>query len=253
MPRFVLNVDGSMEFEGQLELDGDTQYYFVLHDPYSYYKEIRTCAPCPEVLTIGEIDNNLNSYKFTLTEPWQRFWFALFTRAAYNRMPEELNEAELKYMVQRWSKLTWTREAFTNGNGDGTNHNYINGTCPDKPDMAMDKIRFTGGASVTGIEKVNSTGKGVLEVRTFDGNASPPDPRTIDMDIDPRVFFATIIQADGRVTRFPMLDGSMAPTPLLRNDVPVPIISTVPVYYPTQFLKKLPLGSTKPNPYILSL
>ncbi len=245
MAKFTLNIEGEQLIYGEL---AEQQLYFVLHD--IQLGAVRTCAPCPEVFTLGELRDTDNSYKYFLNEKWQRFLFGLFVKVAYQRRPEELNEAEYDYMVRKWTNLMSSNKAFTNGTGSWSHHNYIANTNVDALDMAYDKIRTSGGASMMGEKVYNNFGIPNLKVEYFDGKIDPPDYFTIDPYADPRVFFCTNVAGDGTVSRFPQLNGVDAPTPLLGHDVPLAIISEYPVYYLMSRLKKLPLDSSKPSPYI---
>jgi hypothetical protein len=247
MPNFTLKIDGEEPIYGFLQ-PIEQQLYFVLHD--IQMGSIRTCAPCPEVFNLGEPLDNNDSYKFFLTREWQDFLFALFVKVAYNKKRSQLTEEEFEYLAQKWTNLMASNKAFTNGNGSWTRRNYILNTNIGEPDMAYDKIRTSGGASITGKEEENILHQKILRVNAFDGRLPPPHIDSIDPYTDTRVFFCTNIEADGTVSRFPQLSGVGAPTPLLSHDVPLAIISENPIFYPMSKLKKLPLGSNKPSPYI---
>lgn len=248
MPRFILSIEEHEPVYGEMEFTQAPRYYRVLHD-FELRTGIRNCAPCPEVITLGLANNYKFSYKYSLNIQWQWFSFSLFATSAYNKAISLLTKEEFDFLVSRWSALYAGDIAFTNGSGTDKYRNYILDTNQGKPDFAYDKIRACGGAYLTGEDWINGQGEAVLRVDTFDGNGNPPDISTINLYNDSRIFFADIIGDKGNVYRFPHLEGTGSPTPLVNHDVPVPIISAEPVFYPMRLLEKLPLGSVKKLPY----
>lgn len=246
MPKFTLSVEGESTVTGDINLTTIPQYYRVLHD--KELGQIRSCAPCPEVFNLGSSVDNNSSYRYSLGQAWQIFSFGIFVKVGYNKRLNELTKEEFWYMAGKWSAVYYSWIAFcNNNNGSEVCHNYIMGTHPDKPDMAYDKIRVCGGAAITGEEELNSSGKAVLRVDTFNGLYGPPSIESINPFADSRIFFASQVNPDGHITRFPQLSGIGSPTPIVCKDVPVPMIADEPVYYPMWKLKKLPLGSKIPS------
>lgn len=140
-----------------------------------------------------------------------------------------------------WRKLLYNERAFTNENGfedpDDPRIDYVNGLAIGAPEPKIEAL-LIGGMVVTGVE-TTYRGERALQVNVLDGNA--PVPSKEWMWAHPEYMGEAVsVRSDGRVQSF-----SLTPFPEL-----VPLIAiNLPVYYPLDFLEKLPLGSPVPSPY----
>lgn len=140
-----------------------------------------------------------------------------------------------------WRKLLTNERFATNGNGFGDPEDprvdFVNGLNIGADEPKIEAL-FCGGACVTGVETVYR-GELALQVNVLNGNDPVP---TVDwMWAHPEYMFEAVsVRPDGRVQSF-----SLTPFAEL-----VPLIAQdLPVYYPLEFLEKLPLGSPRPSPY----
>lgn len=207
-------------------------YYQALHDfelpdkyideDYSQTKRIRLAAFETSNAGVPEVFR-LEQFHFTnLTEPLQRLWFGLNPGMTLNA----------------WGALTNGTLAFTNDHGTDQFRDYIRGQNMNK---GLPKIAtlICGGDVYTGVEVGN-----MLRVNTIIPSIRIPTPE--EARARRLCFRATIIQKDGEVIRFPQMRNVIPP------DVWIPLISSFPVYYPLDKLRRLPAGTdpNKVDPYV---
>jgi hypothetical protein len=212
----------------------------------------RSGMPC--VFRCGELIDNDYGHYVELTKEWQFFWFDLCCKSYYGKYHEELTSAQYSWLAQKWTAVGGDDKAFTNQHGLDYFRNYVLNTGIGKQNPAIYTL-ICGGASTKPLSIVkNNRGMLMAEIPSFDGTKPPPDVRTIDIKTDPRIFMANSITSkeiivDGRKTYainpFPQFQKNYAP-----QDVPVPLVSNEPIYYPVKYLVKWE-GNVKFNPYNL--
>jgi hypothetical protein len=213
-----------------------------------YSGGVRTVAPDPCVFRCGELENNLNGHYAALTREWQFFWFELCCKACFGRNSRNISKKHFNWLARRWTMVGATTTAFTNGHGLDHFRNYVLNSNLELEDPKIYTL-VCGGATLTGTIVKNSNGIEMLQVDHFDGTKPPPPVETIDLDTDPRVFFATIITArrvkdrnnrEGfKVIRFPQFK---------EKNTPVPLIANTDIYYPLSDLEEI-LTGIKPSAY----
>lgn len=198
------------------------QLYRVMHDmELGGVREIviQRGVPLPEVYP-------LFPNQFTkLNRNWQLLWKAINPQLS----------------GEEWRKLLYNERAFTNEHGfedpDTDRVDFVNGYNIGAEEPAIEAL-LCGGACITGNETIYK-GERALEVNVLNGN--DPAPSVEWMWAHPEYMFEAVsVRTDGRVQSF-----SLTPYPEL-----VPITANLlPVYYPLDFLEKLPIGSPRPSPY----
>lgn len=139
-----------------------------------------------------------------------------------------------------WRRLLTNERAFTNENGfeaDPPRVDYVNGRDIGAEEPKIEAL-LCGGAVITGVETVYK-GERVLQVNTLNINEPPPTPQWM-LQHPEFMMQAVSVRPDGRVQSF-----SLTPHP---EYVPL-VAKTLPVYYPLDFLEKLPKGAPVPSPY----
>jgi hypothetical protein len=218
------------------------QLYQFLHDweiP-GQIGTVRSCAGCPEVFNLGKLINNNYSHLVPLNRERQFFSFGLMSKALYKKEYSQLTRGEYDLLARAWEGVFSDTLAFSNGTGANSRGSYIRGDPPVDKDISYDKVRTCGGNTHHGLREVrNWLGRWMVEIETF--NEPLPPVRDILLT-DHRIFWATNVYRVGKVGMFGHL-GS--------NGVPLPLFSSEPVYYPLSALRKLPLGSPVPSPYVV--
>lgn len=193
---------------------------------------------CPEVWEVppGQFS--------TLTEPWQRAWFA-----ANSRDPEHPTEKELQAWAA-YTKGTYPPVAFTDFNGTDTLRDHIRNLNTDKTDP---KIRLTacGGMVVTGKPYWHYNQQGIpveerLAVECMDW-AAGPDPRITPKDYPWFWPDATMLVVGKALANpFPQLGGRLTGIP-----VRYPFMGKMSLkpYIPMWKLFKVRDDEEIPNPY----
>jgi len=187
----------------------------------------------PEVYRCGEAENHENHHFVQLTKEWQFFWFDIMSKVYFGKYHGELTKTQYAWLSSRWTAIGGNKRAFTNGHGTDVYRNYVADTNRDTKTLPAIATLVCGGHCFT--EKrivINSAGEEMLELPSFDGKASPPDVRTIDVKNDPRIFIAV------NITNTKILTGGFAITPFpqlevangSKTDVPIIFVSYFPVY-----------------------
>ena len=218
--------------------------YFVLRDwERADFTGTITRPNLPMVFRCGELDNSSNGHYSDLNSEWQFFLMDLLSLSYYGKPHTKLTKLERAYMAKRTTAVYASARAFSNNKGLDLFRNYLLG---ERLTEGLPSIYtlVCGGASLAGEKKINTKGVSMLKVDYFDGNGSPPPIETININTDPRIFFATTITSTIKnegyaVYRFPNLDG---------KDVPIPIIASQPIYYPLAYTKLL-IDGKKGYPY----
>lgn len=140
-----------------------------------------------------------------------------------------------------WRKLLGNERAFCNDQGfekDGDPRvDYVNGLAVGAEEPKIEAL-LLGGMVVTGVETVYR-GEMALQVDVLDGNQPPPSVNWMRQHPE-FMGQAVSVRPDGRVQSF-----SLTPYPEY-----VPLIAhDLPVYYPLDFLEKLPKGAPVPSPF----
>ena len=209
--------------------------------------ERRHAVPC--VFRLGDIEYIDGHYTY-LNKEWQFFTFDLMCLSYYGKPHGALSDVEYKWIANRWANVYHGTTAFTNRQGTNTNRDYVNDRNQDAEKGIGIYTLVCGGASLSGLVVTNSKRKQMLKVDAFDGTKPPPDVMTINVNTDPRIFFATII-SDTRINsgyrtyRFSQLQN---PTSGRVYDLPIPIIVSKPSYYPMDDLR-IVVDGIKPSPY----
>jgi hypothetical protein len=222
-------------------------YYFVLRDwERADFKGTITRPDLPMVFRCGELDNPQNHYFSALTSAWQFFSFNLFSLVFYGMTWEKLADVEYNWLAQKWASTFADATAFANNHGVDIYRNFITRKAIDQnkdKDLPAIATIICGGASLQGEVVLDSKGKKMLKVRHFDANQLPPSIDTINIETDPRIFFATTVTGseppDVGCNRFPQLRP---------KDTPIPLIAMSDIYYPINDLRFV-VGNTKPKPY----
>jgi hypothetical protein len=197
---------------------------------------------------LPETEKLIVSDYLTLTEPWQRFWYALLKYYSAGTM----TEAALK---KAWANLTADDRAFTNQRGSTTLRDYINNTNADKPPMRKEGVTTCGNVVKAAGEAVVKGGKLCLPVACIDYNLPPPVVADV---VDKRylIHFATICRPElvGPVREgAPNGEFQVNPFPQLGGlDVPVPMIAKGGVNWIDVIrLRRIGEGEQyPPNPYV---
>lgn len=185
-----------------------------------------------------------------LTRELQFFSFDLMALVVYGKVHSQLTKAEYDDLANRWSGIMGDTTAFTNGTASRNNH--ITGEVEaGYKDIAFDKRRTCGLATHTGTVIKNDLGREMVALDYFDITKPLQPVETIDPLGDYRVFIANIITTTKvpggyKVNRFPQLS-----TPAANKyfDVPIPLFSASPIYYPRDRVRELPPGTPDPSPY----
>lgn len=248
-PSSVL-IEGKRYIQKQNPLIG---YHFTLRDweRDDFTGEImRPNLPC--VFRCGEIENTLNGHYTPLNEEWQFFMLNLLSLSFYMATWNNLTIPEYDWLADRYKGLYADNTAFTNKHGTTTHRNYVTRKADDMNKDAEDMKIYTlicGGASLRGSLAVNSKGEKIIKVDCFDGNQPPPNINTINIHTDERIFFATTItntpSGEGyKVNKFPYLKDATGYV----YDCPIPLIASMPIYYPIKDLSFY-TGAVKKRPY----
>jgi hypothetical protein len=195
---------------------------------------IRWVAPDPAVELTGGIDR----YKETMrrspfTEPWQWFAVDLLSLAMYNKLHKDLSKTERSFIISRFKGMYAGNAFITNAAGVDRYSCYPCGGTDAKrgsdpkidPLLCVHKPGSTRGIQVLEVRK-NAKGVSMARINGFRHNSTPPKP---DLG-DPRVGWATIIEASGKISNFGHLGG---------RPVPYPIIQFEPCWYPMRGLARI--------------
>ena len=237
-----------------VEVPSSTEgYWFALHDWQFPPFQLRYIAPqmsgTPQVQRVGDIENPQNGHYTRLTKEWQWFWFDLACKAVFGVYHQSLSKEDFNWLSQRWTAVGSSDKAFNNKQGLDDYHNYVRDERRDKKDPAIYSL-ICGGAALRGVRVENSRGEWMIRLESFDGTKPPPPVESIDLARDPRIFFANNISRtrirDGyRVFRFSQFS---KPEINMYRDVPVPLITSKPVYYYAERMRWVE-GRNKPSPY----
>jgi len=167
---------------------------------------IRSAAPAPAVWPVHG-----SAFKMDLAV--QLFAADLLSFARFGVAFSRLTNTDTDYIIRAFTSLYASDRAFTNGTGFACakfptkRRNYIEGTNLEAELPRFDKIRVCSGDTLSGRWKSDAF--------YIDYFKSVPENYDITFLLNPRVFIATIIQKDGRLTNFPQLDGEPVPVPLM--------------------------------------
>lgn len=210
--------------------------------------EIRHAVPC--VFRLGDLEYIDGHYTY-LNKEWQFFTFDLMCLMYYGKVHGALSDLEYNWIANRWANVYHGTTAFTNRQGTNTNRDYVNDRNMDASKGIGIYTLVCGGASLESLGVfTNKTGGRMVQVNTFDGTKPPPDVTKLDIRTDPRIFYATII-SDKRINsgyrtyRFSQLQN---PTSGRVYDLPIPIVTSKPSFYPMADLRYVADG-IKPSPY----
>ena len=168
----------------------------------------------------------------SLTESWQRYWFALLIHAYTGWThydPARLTRTELEQLRGKWRSLTKSSEAFTNFKGTNEYRDYITpNNLPGLP--GQEPLTCCGNVVKVLGEPVRLAGEWKTPIETLRGDVPPPPIEKINYLTAPHlIFLATNVAADksagaGRWKPIVLPDGRyrVDPFPQLPN-VPVPL------------------------------
>lgn len=188
----------------------------------------------------AEVNPLIDKHFTEMDEAWQRFFFDLHKSENHNNA---FSEAE---MVKKFTGSYKFDKAMTNQNGfeDPTDEraNYIEGTNLSRPLPKVASI-IMGGNILSGREDGE-----YLWVDYIDGNNSPPSILDVNRRKTPWLIqYGTIAYWTGKVGRFPdMVDEVRG----IYYNTPYPVFAMKPVKISLLLLKKLPIGSLIPSPYV---
>jgi hypothetical protein len=195
----------------------------------------RPVAPDPAVNRTGGIDD----YKKTMRRSpflaaWQWFDMDLLSLAMYGKLYKDLTKTQQNFILGKFKGLYAGNAFITNGAGVDTCNCYPCGGADarrgkepkiDSLIMAYKPGSPRGGLQVLEVRE-NAKGVDMARINGFRWNSTPPPPNLND----PRVGWATTIEANGNVSNFGHLEG---------KPVPYAIIQFEPCWYPLRGLERI--------------
>lgn len=179
----------------------------------------RAAAPDPAVNRTGGLDD----YKGTMRRSsflaaWQWFDLDLLALAMHGKVYRDLTREQRGFILSKFKSIYAGNAAFTNRAGVDKFNCYPCGETRRGEDPKIDPLicAYKPGSPRGGLQvlevRTNNKGVQMARINGFRWNSTPPAP---DLN-DPRVGWATVIEADGGVSNFGHLGGEPVPYAIIQ-------------------------------------
>jgi len=172
---------------------------------------VRTAAPAPGIILMGELNNHHYTHNTRMDKRWQLFDANLLSLHEYGRPYDELTDAQRAIIAAAFRGMHGDRKAFCNHQG------FNPKDAPDRADFVTprdtggelpQRVNYLGCVTNSGKileQKINSHGVFMSRIQSFIWEDGPPIDYGIEILQHPAIWHATIQKADGTVDKFPNL------------------------------------------------